>query len=180
MKKLILATATIAIGSFAQVGLAATATDNDMDITVAVIASCTISVTDMQFGAISTRDTGANETQTSTVTVTCTADADYDVGFDFGTNEALDGTAPARLKHTDAAASEPYGVENPFLNYGLYRDSGHSNLWGNTVGTNTVSGTGNGDDQTITVYGKIEADQEVSLGSYADTVTATVWYADPS
>ena len=180
MKKLILATATLAVGSFAQVGLAATATDNDMDITVAVIASCTVSVTDMAFPTISTRDAGASEIQESTLTVTCTSDAEYDVGFDFGTNEAVDGTAPARLKHIDAAASEPYGVENPFLTYGLYSDPAHGTLWGNTRGTNTIPEIGNGDAQTMTVYGKIDADQEVSLGSYADTVTATVWYPDPS
>jgi len=170
MKKLLLAAATLAVGSYAQVALAATAIDNDMDISVTVAASCTISVTDMTFAAITTRDTGASHTATSTATIACTADADYDVGFDTGLNEDVDGTGPARLINSNASA------QNLYLTYGLYQDAAHEDIWGSTLDTNTVPGTGNGDDQTLTVYGLIDASQEVSLGTYTDTVTATVWY----
>jgi spore coat protein U-like protein len=51
-----------------------------------------------------------------------------------------------------------------------------STNWGNTVGTDTVAGTGNGAAQALTVYGQIAAGLYVTPGSYTDTITATVTY----
>jgi spore coat protein U-like protein len=62
------------------------------------------------------------------------------------------------------------------LGYSLYRDSGLTQNWGVTIGTDTASGTGNGAAQPITVYGQVPAGQYVTPGSYADTITATVTY----
>ena len=46
----------------------------------------------------------------------------------------------------------------PFvLNYSLSSDPAHTINWGNTVGTDTVSGTGTGGLQIITVYGFVPA-----------------------
>jgi spore coat protein U-like protein len=62
------------------------------------------------------------------------------------------------------------------LSYAMYQDSGHTTNWGNTVGTDTKSGTGNGSAQTLTVYGNLAAGQYPAAGSYSDTITATVTY----
>jgi len=169
MNNKLIAASALAVAFAAQPALAAPVTDN-MNVTVTVTASCTVSVTDMDFADIVTRDTGSAEFATATVTVACTADAPYHVGFDTGANEAVDGTAPARLFNNDV------GVDNPYLTYGLYTDVGHSDAWGDEIGTDTVLGTGDGDDQTLTVYGQIDAAQEVSLGDYSDTVVVSVWY----
>jgi spore coat protein U-like protein len=62
------------------------------------------------------------------------------------------------------------------LNYELFRDSARTLNWGNTIGTDTVAGTGNGLAQTLTVYGRILGSQLVAPGAYTDTVTATLTY----
>lgn len=58
----------------------------------------------------------------------------------------------------------------------FFSNSGRTTNWGNTVGTDTVAGTGSGVAQTLTVYGQIPASQFVRSGSYTDTVVATVTY----
>jgi spore coat protein U-like protein len=68
------------------------------------------------------------------------------------------------------------GPASALLSYQLFRDSGHSLNWGVTIGTDTVSVTGNGSAQVQTVYGQIPAGQFVAPGSYSDTITATVTY----
>jgi spore coat protein U-like protein len=62
------------------------------------------------------------------------------------------------------------------LHYKLFSDSGHTINWGNTVGTDTVSKTGSGAAQTLTVYGQVPAGQYVTSGSYSDTITVTLTY----
>ncbi|MFX5809037.1 spore coat protein U domain-containing protein, partial [Acinetobacter baumannii] len=55
-------------------------------------------------------------------------------------------------------------------------DSARSNNWGSTIGTDTVTGTGSGLTQTLTVYGQIAAAQTPLAGAYSDTVTVTLTY----
>jgi spore coat protein U-like protein len=62
------------------------------------------------------------------------------------------------------------------VTYSLYSDSGRATVWGNTVGTNTVAGTGNGASQSYTVYGRAPAQTTPAAGTYTDTVTVTVTY----
>ncbi|HEX4737450.1 MAG TPA: spore coat protein U domain-containing protein [Allosphingosinicella sp.] len=62
------------------------------------------------------------------------------------------------------------------LSYSLFSDAARANNWGNTVGVDTVSGTGTGGDQLATVYGQIPATQNVGGGGYQDTITATVTF----
>jgi spore coat protein U-like protein len=68
------------------------------------------------------------------------------------------------------------GPSASLLHYHLYSDSGHTVNWGNTVGTDTVSMTGSGVAQTLTVYGQVPAGQFVTPGSYSDTITVTLTY----
>jgi len=49
-------------------------------------------------------------------------------------------------------------------------------LWGNTVGTNTVAGTGNGASQSYTIYGQVPPQNTPTPAVYTDTVTVTVTY----
>ena len=56
------------------------------------------------------------------------------------------GATVATRKMTSGAAT---------VNYTLYSDSGRTTVWGNTIGTDTVAGTGNGAAQTLTVYGRV-------------------------
>ena len=64
------------------------------------------------------------------------------------------------------------------VNYQLYSNAGYSTVWGNTVGADTVDSAGaTGVNETHTIYARVPSHQNVPIGSYADTITATIWYA---
>jgi spore coat protein U-like protein len=69
------------------------------------------------------------------------------------------------------------------LEYNLFTSAARTTVWGETVGTNTVAGTGQGMSSTKanthTVYGTIansDANQDAPTGVYTDTVAVTVEY----
>ncbi|WP_244110156.1 Csu type fimbrial protein [Burkholderia ambifaria] len=101
---------------------------------------------------------------TSTLSVTCSNTTPYNVGLDAGL--ATGATVTSRAMTITGAS----------LLYSLFQDAGRTTNWGNTVGTDTVAGTGTGSAQTLTVYGRVEAGQFVTPGAYTDTITATVTY----
>ncbi|WP_080400280.1 spore coat U domain-containing protein [Burkholderia ubonensis] len=138
---------------------AATATAT-MTVTATVDATCQITTTPLAFGTY----TGAQTDATSTVSVTCTNTTPYNVGLDAG-------LAPGATVTTRAMS-----ITGASLPYSLFQDAGRTVNWGNTVGTDTVAGTGNGSTQALTVYGRLAAGQLVTPGAYTDTITATITY----
>lgn len=66
------------------------------------------------------------------------------------------------------------------LQYNLYSDAAHAQIWGNGTGGSTdVTRSFNGQrvvDATISVYGRAFAGQTVNAGAYADTIVVTVVY----
>ncbi len=60
------------------------------------------------------------------------------------------------------------------LNYNLYTTSGRTIVWGNgTGGSNTRTASRN-TNTTLSIFGEIPAAQDVAVGSYLDSITATV------
>jgi spore coat protein U-like protein len=142
--------------------LAATQTTT-FTVTATVSAACTISATDLAFGTYS--PTAALPTDaSSTVTTTCTLDGPYSIGLNAGTGAGA----------TVAARNMTSGTNT--LTYSLYQDAAHQVVWGNTIGTDTVALVGTGLAQNTTVFGRIPALQNVAVGSYTDTITATVTF----
>jgi spore coat protein U-like protein len=126
-----------------------------------VSAGCGIGANPLNFGNY----TGTVLQATTTLQVACTSGTPYNVGLNAGTG--------AGATITTRKMTGPGGAE---LGYQLFSNSGHSVNWGNTVGTNTVSGTGANGVQSLTVYGQIPAGQSVPTGNYTDTITATLTY----
>jgi spore coat protein U-like protein len=62
------------------------------------------------------------------------------------------------------------------IGYSLFTDTSRSSIWGNTVGSNTVSSNGTGAAQAYTVYGRVSAQTTPAPGTYTDTVTVTLTY----
>jgi spore coat protein U-like protein len=122
-------------------------------------ASCSVSTAGVNFGTYNVFSTSPQDI-TGTINVSCTNSASYSIALSPG-----NGTYLARtLKSQDHK-----------LNYNLYIDSTHLTVWGDgSSGTKTVSGKG----QTghYTVYGRIAARQNSSVGNYADTITVTVTF----
>jgi spore coat protein U-like protein len=131
------------------------------EVTVVIQAACTISANNLNFGNYS----GLLIDSTSVISVNCTRAATYNVGLNAGV--ATGATVTTREMTGPAAA---------LLSYKLFSNSGYTTNWGNTVGTDTVAGTGSGVVQSLTVYGQLPAGQFVRPGSYTDTITATITY----
>jgi spore coat protein U-like protein len=102
----------------------------------------------------------ANTDGTSTVTVQCASGAAYQVGLDNGQHAS----------GTTRRMQGPGGL----VTYELYRNTTRTQRWGSTINTDTVSGTGNGANQTLTVYGRVPNQTTPSAGIYNDTITVTV------
>lgn len=149
----------IALGGHACFAATTTTTFN---VSLTITSACTVSATAMAFG--SSGIISASIDASSTVTVTCSNTTPYSVGLDAGIGA---GATVTTRKMTSGGAT---------VDYSLYQDNGRSTIWGNTVGTNTVGGTGNGSGQALTVYGRVPSQSTPAPGAYSDTITATVTY----
>jgi spore coat protein U-like protein len=141
----------------------ATAT-GQFQVTMTLQAECKLtSASDLAFGTSGVIQSAINST--STIGVQCTNTTPYNVGLSAG---AGSGATVSLRKMTSASGAT--------INYQLFRDSARTQTWGDQVGTNTASGTGNGAVQSLTVYGTVPAQTTPAAGSYTDTVQVTVTY----
>jgi len=143
--------------------VSASAQTDTFQVTASVNAACTVSANDLAFGVYDPFSATPTD-GSATMDVLCTNTTAYDVGLDEGVGT---GATVASRKMASGAN---------LLNYSLYQESGRTTVWGDTVGTDTVSGTGTGTAQTLTVYGRIFALQNAVPGAYSDTVTVTVTF----
>ena len=141
---------------------AATATTS-FQVTATVPDSCVVSANDLNFGNYNPVS-GNDLDGSSTIDVTCTLGTTYNIGLDKGL-----GTGASVASRKMASGSD-------LLDYSLYQDSNRNTVWGNTVSTDAVSGTGTGIAQSYTVYGRVPASQVVPVGTYTDTITVTVTF----
>jgi spore coat protein U-like protein len=132
-------------------------------VTAKVSAVCAVTASDLAFGAYSS-STATPLQGTTLLRATCTPNTTYYVGLD-------QGQAPGATVNARKMVS---GTSN--LNYQLYSDTSRTKIWGNTTGTDTVTGTGTGVAQDHTVFGSVPAAQNVAAGDYADTITVRVYY----
>ena len=147
--------AAIGLTNVTSVPFAVTANYND---------TCSVSATALDFGSQGVL-TG-NVDATNTISVNCTSGTTYTVGLNGGNSAAID---PTQRKMANGANTE-------FVTYGIYRDAARSLAWGNTIGTDTVAGTGTGSAQNLTGYGRVPPQATPSPQIYTDTITVTVTY----
>ena len=141
----------------------AATTTTTFQVQITITSSCVInSASTLNFGTqgVLTADVDG----TSTLQVQCTAGTPYNIGLDAGTGS---GATVSGRKMTSGDST---------ISYALYSNAGRTSNWGNTVGTDTVSGTGNGSTQSSTVYGRVAAQSTPAPGTYSDTITMTVTY----
>ena len=127
-----------------------------------VTTSCYVNATTLDFGRVGLLSSAANST--STVSPQCTKGTPFNVGLNAG-NTAGGTTTTRRMANGPTTIS-----------YKMFSDSARTVNWGNTVGTDTVGGTGTGNSQPLTIYGQVPVQNSVAPGTYSDTVTATVTY----
>lgn len=140
---------------------------NTFQVNATVVSACTVSGSVMNFG--SSIDPLAAATPldaTSTLSVQCTNTTPYTVALNAGSNA---GGASNFSNRTMKSGSNSLG-------YQLYLDAGRSSVWGDGTASSTVSGTGTGSTQSLTIYGRLPSLANVVPGSYTDTVTVTISY----
>ena len=115
--------------------------------------------TDLDFGSVPGL-LAANRDQISTISTTCTYRTAWQIGLDNGQHGLRRMT----------------GVGSYAVNYELYRDIARSLRWGNTLNTDTLSGSGTAATQTVTIYGRVPPQTAVAAGNYSDVVTVTVTF----
>jgi len=122
-------------------------------------SGCWFSASDLSFGNYNGTVTNA----TSTIQVDCSSGTPYNVGLNQGT-------------HGGSVTTRKMQNGTHLLSYSLCQNSTCATNWGNTIGTDTVAGTGSGVAQPLTVYGQLPASQSVTTGTYTDTIVATITY----
>lgn len=156
---------SLSVLTFAPVSsLAQTSTTTDFTVQITIQAACQInSAGNLNFsnhGVLST-----NVDATSQIVVQCTAGTSFSLGLSPGAGAGA--SVATRFMTGPAAAT---------ISYSLYRDSNHTQVWGETIGSDRQTGTGNGAPQAYTVYGRVPAQTTPAQGTYTDTVRATLTY----
>lgn len=129
------------------------------------MAACTISTTSVNFGTYNVFSTTPLDS-TGSVTYTCESkDKNIVVTLDRG-------GAPTFNPRQMSKGSEK-------LNYNLYLNAARTTIWGDgTGGTSTHTDKNPTPFQaiTVTIYGRVPASQDVTAGSYSNTVVATILF----
>ena len=135
------------------------------DVTLQILANCVVAANPLNFGSSQGVVTTAVAVNT-TISVTCSNNTPYNLGLNAGTG-AGSTTATRYMSGT--------GANTAAVQYTLSQSAGAAN-WGNTQGSDTLTGTGTGTTQTLTVYGKIPPQNTPVPDTYTSTVTATVYF----
>jgi spore coat protein U-like protein len=135
-----------------------------MTVSATVAKNCTITTSPVNFGAYD--PVAANSTNplngTGTLTVACTKGTVAKIGLNAGANAQ---GALRRMTQSPTA----------YLNYEIYSDAAHTIVWGNTATDGLdVPAAPNKNPRNFSAYGRVASAQDATVGSYTDTVVATV------
>lgn len=130
-------------------------------------AACTVATTNVGFGGYDAfRATPLDST--GSVTVTCDRNPPADITVAIGPSGTSGGFAPRMMAHS-------YRPDR--LSYNLFTDASMNAVWGDgTASTSTVilRKINRNHPKNATIYGRIPPLQNVSSGSYADSLTVTI------
>jgi spore coat protein U-like protein len=169
----VFATSLSCVALFAGGASATTSKTADLVVSAQVNANCTISTTALDFGVYDPVATNALvasvKTGTGGIVVSCTKGWPSKVTLGEGANKDSASSASAPVRNMTNGTD--------LLAYSLYQDNTSTpTVWGNTDATG-VAFLGNGSStSTLAVYGKIPGAQNVSQGTYTDTVVATLTF----
>ena len=132
-------------------------------------ANCNLSTTPLNFGSASLLT--SNLDATATLAVQCTNTTPYSIGLDSGANASA---SQRRMLN---------GASN-YVSYNLYTDAARTGAWSTTTSASgctggagsCVLGTGSGSNQSVTIYGRVPPQVAPAVGTYSDTVIATITF----
>jgi spore coat protein U-like protein len=157
----------VMLALFSATGVQAGTATANLGVSANVTANCTITTTDVAFGAYDPITTNASTplTATGAVSTTCTSGASATITLGQGDNAATGSTDSAPLRRMANGSN--------YMDYNLYSENTYTTVFDNTTG---VAVTGTGAAVSTTVYGSIPGGQNLPTGPYADTVLATVTF----
>ena len=165
MRRILIVLAVFAVVSIsAESRLSGQTASASLTVNATVTKNCTITTAPVAFGNYDS--VAANATAPldgiGTVTVTCTKGAAAKVGLNPGGN-------------AEGATRRMVGSAAEYLTYELYKDAAHASVWGNTAADALdVPAAVNQNPQNFSVYGRVAGGQTAAVGTYTDTVVATV------
>ena len=131
-------------------------------------AACNVSTTSINFGNYDVFLATPLDS-TGTVTVWCDENLRSDMIIDIGPSGNSGGFQPRKMRRSSGSE---------LLDYNLYTNSSRTAVWGNgTAGTSTVN-VGkikkNDPPTSVTIFGRVPPGQNVSVGTYSDTLVVTI------
>jgi len=168
MRRLVAGTAATAIvGTLALSRMTVEAATAQANLTVqaSVTANCDVEAPNtLDFGDYDPVVThaSANLDASTTIRVRCTrGSSNVWVGLDSGSNAS---SSQRRLA----------GGGSEFMDYDLYSDAARTTAWGNAQASGVDYSPASSGWENLTVYGRVPSGQDVAVGSYTDTVVATI------
>jgi spore coat protein U-like protein len=161
LNALFIASLTFFAGTTAMAG----SSTASMEVSAAVVNSCSINADPLAFASYDSASPSATS-GTGTVRVRCTLGAPVIIMLGEGSNAEAGSSAELPLRRLNAGGAD-------FLSYGLYQDAAMTQSWGDSEASGKGS-LGQGIEESHSVYAKIPQGQNVPAGSYTDSVLATV------
>jgi spore coat protein U-like protein len=127
-------------------------------------AACTITTTDLNFGAYDVFATSPADS-VGAVRYRCTGNTpSFTISLGTGSSGTFN---PRRMV---------FGAER--LGYNLYLDAAHTSIWGDgTAGTSWFMAVAPDSKATnVTIFGRIPPGQDVAAGSYSDAIVVTIQF----
>src|SRR5687768_13373915 len=156
--------ASILMGCAASSAIAAGSDSDEFQVSITIVPACEVTAdNDLLFGTQSYLDQPIEgEVEFA---VQCTLDTNGIISLNEGTGPSASNTT--RTMHNIGGAIE----------YGLYTNSNRTTYWGDgTNGSSTVTHTGTGAAESITIYAKTSPQGEPAAGVYTDTIQVSVEY----
>jgi len=133
-------------------------------------AACNVSTTSVNFGNYDVFLATPLDS-TGTTTVWCDENLKSNMIIDIGPSGNSGGFQPRKMRRSSGS---------DLLDYNLYTNSSRTTVWGNgTAGTSTVNVGGgrlkkNEPPTSLTIFGRVPPGQNVSVGTYSDTLVVTI------
>ena len=155
----------ILLPAFTQASGSAT---GNFSVSTTVDQNCAASSPTLDFGAYNpiTTNATANLDSSTTISVACAFDDNVRLGFDLGTN--------ASAGHCGPSPQRCMANGNNYLSYNIYASSNDRSS--GAPWTTPVTETISGGSSAISIYGRVPGGQDASVGTYSDSVVATVYY----
>jgi len=128
-------------------------------------ADCSVGATSVSFGAYDVFSGAPNNNGIGTITLSC------------------HGVGPSRIVTLSSGNSSDYTsryMNNQILSghiiYNLYTNSARTLIWGDGSGSSSTVHVSDSVFTTLSIYGEIPANQDVSVGYYTDSITVAIHF----